>query len=168
MRALNFIFYATFCISAVSLAESVVYDIPARWPSLGQPVVHYIRRVTQILAKALGMNGHTFAYWQGIVTVILFTVSCLSLYLILRSGNKNYSFAKTLLFASGVISCHQWALYLLTNDIEEHVAVFLPAISNWDVMLLSTGVFTVLLLLVLVFLRRTKRAPQGSDGSLSA
>jgi len=148
VRAVVILFVLGSLLSSLSLTQSVIYDIPDRWPRLGQPLVGYIRHGTEHLARLLGLASGTFAYWQGVLTVVAFSVACLSLYGLVRSSRVPHAAAITALFASELVSVHQFGLYFLTYDIQRHVANLLPSVSNMDVLFSSASVFVATLIIL--------------------
>jgi len=148
VRVLVILFVLSTLVSSLSLTQSVIYDIPKRWPGLGQPFVDYIRHGTELLARWLRMGPDTFAYWQGVVTILAFSVACLSLYGLIRSPGVRHAATITALFASEIVSAHQFALYFLTDDIQRLVADILPSVSNMDVLYSSTSIFIAALIIL--------------------
>jgi len=149
MRVVAALFVMSTFVSSLSLTQSVVYDIPKRWPRLGQPFVGYVKQSTDLLARLLRLGPDTFAYWQGVVTIVAFSVACLSLYALVRSSGVPHAATITVLFSSGIVSAHQFALYILTYDIQKLVADLLPSVSNMDVLYSSTSVFIAALLILI-------------------
>jgi len=150
-------------LSFVPLTQSVVYDIPKRWPGLGQPFVGYVKQWTNLLAHWVMTGPDTFAYWQGVVTILAFSAACLSLYGLARSSEVRHAATITGLFASEIVSVHQFSLYFLTNDIQKLVADVLPSVSNMDVLYSSTSIFIAMLLILAeeVWLdKKTKTLPK--------
>jgi len=148
MRVTAVLFVLSTSIASLSLTQSVIYDIPKRWPGLGQPFVGYIKQWTDLLARWLRMGPDTFAYWQGVITIVTFSVACLSLYVLARSSGAPHAVTITALFSSGLVSVHQFALYFLTYDIQKMVADLLPSVSNMDVLYSSTSVFVAALIIL--------------------
>ena len=94
------------------------------------------------------MGPDTFAYWQGVVTILAFSAACLSLYGLARSSGVRHGATITALFASEIVTVHQVSLYFLTYDIQKLVADVLPSVSNMDVLYSSTSIFIAVLIIL--------------------
>jgi len=148
MRVVAFLFVLSTLVSSLSLTQSVIYDVPKRFPGLGQPFVGYVKQWTNLLARWVRMGPDTFAYWQGVMTIVAFSVACLTLYFLAKGSGVPHAATITVLFSSGIVSVHQFALYFLTYDNQKLVADVLPSVSNMDVLYSSTSVFVAALLIL--------------------